>query len=131
MGFILRWLFAFILLAATFNPTRWNFIRWAESNWNEQMALTVFLGLLLMVAYVIYLRATFRSIGVLGIALVAALVAALIWVLIDWGVLSLENRNMNVWLGIMVLSLILGTGLSWSIIRRRLSGQVDIDDIDE
>lgn len=131
MGFILRWFFAFILLAATFNPTKWNFVRWAEANWNDQMPLTVFFGLLLIVAYIIYLRATLRSIGVLGMALVAALVGALIWVLIDWGVLTLENTSTNVWLGILALSIILGIGLSWSLVRRKLTGQADIDDIDE
>jgi high-affinity Fe2+/Pb2+ permease len=77
------------------------------------------------------LRATVRSIGMLGMVLVAALVGALVWVMIDWGLLSLENRSFNVWLGIIVLSVVLGIGLSWSIARRRLTGQADIDDVDE
>jgi hypothetical protein len=131
MGFILRWLFAFVLLAATFNPTEWNFVRWAEANWGGQMPLVVLFGLILFAAYVIYLRATLRSIGPFGMALVAALVGALVWVLIDWGVLSLANRNLNLWLGIFALSVVLGIGLSWSIVRRRLSGQADVDDVDE
>lgn len=63
--------------------------------------------------------------------LVAALFAALIWVLIDMGVLALGNRSLNVWLGLLVLSLILGIGLSWSIVRRRVSGQADVDDVDD
>jgi hypothetical protein len=131
MGFFLRWLFAFVLLAATFNPTRWNYLRWAEANWGIETPLVVLLGLILVVAYVIYLRATFRSIGPLGMALVAALVGALVWVLIDWGVLTLQNPSLNTWLGLFALSVILGIGLSWSIVRRRLSGQVDMDDVDE
>lgn len=52
------------------------------------------------------------------------------WVLIDWGVLTLANRSLNLWLGILVLSLILGIGLSWSILRQRLSGQASVDEID-
>jgi hypothetical protein len=131
MGFLLRWLFAFVLLAATFNPTPWNFVRWAEANWREQMPLAVLLGLILLAAYAIYLRATLRSIGPLGMMLVAALVAALLWVLIDFGVLSLSNPTLNTWLGLLALSVVLGIGLSWSIVRRRLSGQADVDDVDE
>lgn len=131
MGFVLRWVVAFLLLALTFNPTDWNFTRWAAASWQEQMPLVVFAGLVLFTGYVIYLRATLRSIGGLGMMLVAALFAALIWVLIDWGVLSLENRSLNVWLGLFVLSLILGVGLSWSIVRRDLSGQADMDDVDQ
>lgn len=131
MGFILRWLFAFVLLAATFNPTRWNYVRWAEANWGLQTPLVVLLGLVLIVGYVIYLRATFRSIGAFGMGLVAAVVAALVWVLIDWEVLTLDNPTLNTWLGLFLLSVVLGIGLSWSIVRRRLSGQADVDDVDE
>lgn len=131
MGFILRWAFAFILLAVTFNPTRYNFIRWASENWRDQMPLTALFTIVLIIAYAVYIRATFRSIGPIGMGLIIALVGALIWVLIDWGVLSLENRSLNVWLGIVLLSVVLGIGLSWSLVRRKLTGQVDIDDVDE
>ena len=131
MGFLARWAVAFVLLTLTFNPTEINFVRWARADWSGQAPLIVLAGLILLTGYVIYLRATLRSIGGFGMALVAAIFAALIWVLIDWGVLSLDNRSLNVWLGLVVLSLILGIGLSWSIVRRKLSGQADVDDVDE
>lgn len=130
-GFILRWLVAFGLLAATFNPTDWNYIRWTRENFDTQMPLAVLAGLLLLVGYIIYLRATVRSIGAFGMGLVLAIVAALLWVLYDYGVLTLENQSVNVWLGLLALSLVLGIGLSWSHVRRRLSGQADMDDVDE
>lgn len=131
MGFALRWLVAFALLAATFNPTDWNYARWVQANWNEQMPLAVLFGLILLVGYIIYLRATLRSIGAFGMGLVMAIVAALLWVLYDYGWLRLENRSFNLWLGIIALSLVLGVGLSWSHVRRKLSGQADMDDVDE
>lgn len=131
MGFLLRWVAAFVLLALTFNPTDWNYARWAGASWAEQMPLVVLAGLLLFVGYVIYLRATLRSIGAFGMLLVVAVFAALVWVLFDFGVLSLGNPTMNTWLGLLAMSLVLGIGLSWSIVRRRLSGQADVDDIDE
>ncbi len=131
MGFLLRWVAAFVLLALTFNPTDWNYARWAGASWGEQMPLVVLAGLLLFVGYVIYLRATLRSIGAFGMLLVVAVFAALVWVLFDFGVLSLGNPTMNTWLGLLAMSLVLGIGLSWSIVRRRLSGQADVDDIDE
>ena len=93
--------------------------------------MVVLAGLILLTGYIIYLRATFRSIGTFGMGLIAAIFAALVWVLIDMGILGLENRSLNVWLGILALSLILGIGLSWSLVRRRLTGQADVDDIDE
>ncbi len=131
MGFLIRWIFAFVLIAATFNPTDWNFTRWAQENFDSNIPLTVLFGLLLFIGYVIYLRATLRSIGGFGMFLVFAVFAALIWVLYDIGVLSLNNSNLNVWMGILALSLILGIGLSWSFVRRAISGQFDVDDADE
>ena len=131
MGFLIRWLAAFALIAATYNPTRWNYVSWASENLSAQLPLAVFLGLLLFTGYVIYLRATLRSIGVFGMALVLALFGALIWLMWDRGLLSLESPTLTTWLAILALSLILGIGLSWSFVRRAISGQYDVDDADE
>jgi hypothetical protein len=131
MGFLLRWLAAFALVAVTFNPTQWNYLRWARENADAQLPMAVLLGLLLFVAYVIYLRATLRSIGGFGILLVTAVVAALLWVLWDWGWLSLDDPDLSLWIGIFAVSLVLGIGMSWSFVRRALSGQYDVDDADE
>jgi hypothetical protein len=131
MGFFLRWLFAFVLLAATFNPTDLNYVVWARNNWDAQLPLVVLFGLILFVGYVIYLRATLRSIGAFGMLLVIAVVGALIWVLWDWGILSFDSRAVSGWIAIFALSVVLGIGLSWSFVRRALSGQYDVDDADE
>ncbi|ARC89953.1 DUF6524 family protein [Rhodovulum sp. MB263] len=127
----LRWLVAFLLLALTYNPTSWNYVRWAMAGWDTQTPMVLLAGLVLFTGYVIYLRATLRSIGPFGMVLVTALVGALIWVLVDWKVLRLDNPGLNTWIALLALSFILGVGLAWSILRRRLSGQADIDDVDE
>ena len=131
MGMFLRWLFAFLLLALTYNPTEWNYVKWALVNYQAYMSIAVLLGLVLIIGYIIYLRATVRSIGAIGMFLVLAVVAALLWVLCDFGLLDIHNNDQNVWLGIFALSVVLGIGLSWSHVRRALSGQADMDDLDE
>lgn len=131
MGFIIRWLFAFVLLAATYNPTQWNFTRWTTDHFDDQLPLTVLFGLILLVGYIIYLRATLRSIGLFGMLLILAVVGTIIWVLFDQGIIDLSNPTLNIWIGIATLSVVLAVGLSWSIVRRKLSGQADIDDIDD
>ncbi|KGM48449.1 DUF6524 family protein [Pseudooceanicola atlanticus] len=131
MGFVLRWIFALVLVAATYNPTEWNYIAWITRSWPDQMPLAVLLGLLLLVGYIIYLRATLRSIGAFGMGLILAIFAALVWVLIDFQLLNLDDPGLNTWLAILALSFVLGIGLSWSLVRRRLSGQADVDDVDE
>ena len=131
MGFLYRWVCAFVLLALTYNPTQYNYIRWVLDFGRDNLSVAVLLGLLMLVAYIIYLRATLRSIGAFGMALILALVGALLWVLYDFGVLTLDDPGLITWLGLLAMSLVLGIGLSWSIVRRNLSGQADIDDVDE
>ena len=131
MGFIIRWLIALVLILLTYNPTEWNYTAWVSRTWPGQMPLAVLLGLLLLVGYIIYLRATLRSIGPLGMVLVIAIFSALIWVLVDAGVVRLDNPGINTWLGIVALSLVMGIGLSWSIVRRKVSGQADVDDVED
>ncbi len=87
-------------------------------------------GIALLIAWIVFLRATLESLGLLGIVLGGALFACLIWWLIDIKVLSLDSPSELTWIILLVLSLILASGMSWSHIRRRLTGQVDVDDHD-
>lgn len=131
MGFLIRWLLAFVLLTATYNPTQWNFVRWAMAHYTDMLSVTVLAGLVLLVGYIIYLRATLRSIGLFGMILVLSVAGTLIWVLFDQGFIDLSDPTINTWLAIVILSLVLAIGLSWSIVRRKISGQADVDDVDE
>ena len=130
MGFVIRWVLAFGLLAATYNPTQWNFVRWGMANYGDMLSVTVLAGLILLIGYIIYLRATLRSIGLFGMILVLAVAGTMLWVLFDQGLIDLSDPTLNTWVAIVVLSFVLAIGLSWSIVRRRISGQADVDDID-
>lgn len=131
MSFLLRWLFAALLVVATYNPTPLNYVDWVWQNYQSQMPVAVFCGTVLFIGYVIYLRATIRSIGLFGVILIAALVGSMVWVAYDKEWLTLANKTLNIWLGLLATSIILGAGMSWSIIRRAMTGQLDVDDWDE
>ena len=128
MGFLIRWVFAFVLLALTFNPSEWNFVRWATANWQDQMPLTVLGGLILLVAYVLFFTAVLRGIGGIGVVLILAVVSALVWVLVDFGWISLADPTSNTWIALIALSVVLAVGMYWGILWRRLSGQLEVDD---
>ncbi len=91
MSLFIRWLFAFALLALTYNPTRWNYVRWSSENYDRYLSVAVLLGLILIIGYIIYVRATLRSIGAFGMMLVMAVVASMLWVLYDFGLLDLGD----------------------------------------
>ncbi len=130
VSFILRWVFAFALVAATYNPTPWNYVRWASDNFRDQMPLVALFGLILFVGYVIYVSATWRAIGAFGMLLVLAIVGTLLWFLYDRGILSLENGSLNTWIGLFTVSVVLGIGMTWSLVWRRISGQLKVDETD-
>ena len=63
-----RFIFAFALVCLTWNPSRYNYVEWALAQWHEHLApLVVFVGLVLLIAWIVFVRATARSLGVLGI----------------------------------------------------------------
>jgi hypothetical protein len=128
MGFLIRWLAAFVLLAATFNPTELSYFHWARDNWNDQLPLAVLFGLILLVAFILFLTAVLRGIGALGVVLVVAVLAALVWVLVDFGWISLDNPSSNTWIALVMTSIVLAVGMYWGILWRRLSGQLEVDD---
>lgn len=131
MDILARIAVAFALVALTANPTPFSYLSWAVGAVAGQLPLVVLLGLLLLAGWIIFLRASLRSLGPFGMTLVAAIFAAFAWVLTDLGLLRLNDRQAAEWMAIAGLSVVLGTGLAWSHIRRRLSGQADVDDVDE
>ncbi|MBX2858943.1 MAG: hypothetical protein KTR17_09795 [Cellvibrionaceae bacterium] len=137
-GFGLRFFFALLLVYASYNPSGYSYVQWVLRSINppddSPLNITPYLaisGMVLVIGWVIYLRATFRSLGVIGLVLASVLFGCFVWLFIDLGWLSLTNVSAMAWITLALLALILALGMSWSHVRRRLSGQVDADDVDE
>ena len=84
--FITRWFVALALVMATFNPTSWSYLSWLLADWpSDDLPLKALAGVVLLIAFVIFLRATWRAIGPVGLVLAGLFFAAVLWVLIDYG----------------------------------------------
>lgn len=129
--FLWRWGTALLLVVLTFNPTGWSYVHWVTGDAGSMLPLKVLTGLLLLAAYVILVRASIRSLGAFGMALTAAVLLALVWLFVDLGILTIDRGSVLTWVALLVTATILAVGLSWSYVRRKLSGQVDMDDVDE
>jgi hypothetical protein len=129
--FLIRLVAAIFLVFATYNPTQYSWFRWISNATDKFDPVILFTGIVLLIGWVIYLRATARSLGILGIILALAFVASLIWALVDFGLLSISNPTFFQYIVLFVLSLVLATGMSWSHIRRKMTGQIDVDDVEE
>ena len=130
-SFLGRWLFAAALTFGTYNPSPYSYVDWLLGENTEFGPVLAIVGLILLIAWIIYLRATFMSMGWLGVALGAALFGCIIWLFVDLGWLSLDSTSLLGYLALLLLSLILAAGMSWSHIRRRLTGQFDVDEMDD
>jgi len=133
-GYFIRLLFALVLVFATYNPTGWSFFHWlrdqAMDTGTQMLALMVLIGIVILIGWVIFIRATFRSLGAFGTILAVAFFAALIWVVLELLPVARDNRQLLVYLIQFGLAGVLSAGLSWSHVRRRLTGQIDVDEAD-
>lgn len=130
-GVLWRLLFAVIVVMGTYNPSGHSYFHWAIMRMPPFDPVRVVTGILLLIGWVIFLRATLRSLGGLGLLLVSALCASLLWLVIDWGFIPKDSIMAVTYSVLTIISIILTVGITWSHIRRRLSGQADMDDVDE
>jgi hypothetical protein len=137
-GFAIRFVFALALVYATYNPWGVSYAAWltgswapaGESSWFASPALKFVIGVALAIAWVVYGTAARRSLGGVGILLVVALCAGVIWLLVEQGVFSMANLPTLTHIALVVVAFVMAIGVSWSHARRRLTGQVDTDEID-
>jgi hypothetical protein len=133
-GLLLRVIGALVLVYATFNPTGRSYFHWAlgpligvGAPSGGSTALKFLVGIVLLIGWVVVLQATRRSIGIAGALLALALCGGLIWLLVEQQVVSPTGSAAIAHIALIAISLVLGVGMSWSLVSRRLTGQVDTD----
>lgn len=129
-SFFLRLLAALALTFLTYNPTGYSWFHWARADLPGVTPLMALSGVALVIGWTVYVRATLRSLGALGLILAFAFFGTLIWLVVDVGLVPADSVTAVTWLVLTLLASVLAVGLSWSHIRRRLSGQVDMDEVE-
>jgi len=130
-GVLIRFVFALMLVLLSYNPSGYSFFHWVYQDLTTITPYVVIAGLILLIGWGFYTRATFNSLGLVGIVLFAALFGCLIWLFVYWGWLSLGNITAMAWLIEILLASLLTVGMCWSHFTRRMSGQIDVDDIED
>lgn len=131
VGFLLRAAFALVLVLLTYNPSGYSYAHMLQAGFPAITPLEAVLGILLLIGWFVFLRATLASIGALGMLLLLALFGALIWLIVSWGWVKLSNTSVIAWISLVVLALILAVGMSWAHLYRRWSGQATVEDTDD
>jgi hypothetical protein len=130
-GFLVRAILSLALVLLTFNPSGYSYVHLVAEGFPEITPVEAVLGILLLIGWIIFLGATLRSIGLLGMVLAFALCAALIWMMVSWGWVGLENTHALTWIGLVVLGLIMAIGMAWAHLYRRWTGQATVDEVNE
>lgn len=128
---VVRFLFAFSLVVATYNPEAYSYYHWGLQDIHSITAIKVFVGVVLLIGWTIFIRATFHSLGAIGLLLTFAFFGALLWVIIDLNWIPTDSVRVMSYVIMIFISWILTTGMSWSFIRRKMSGQYDVVESEE
>lgn len=124
-GALIRLAFALVLVLATFNPSGYSVTHWVTAPPVAVTPAKAVAALVILIGWLMCLRTAFIALGKVGLLLGVALFAAVIWLLVDREILTLTGSAI-VWVSEIVVGILLGVGLSWSLLRTKVTGQVEV-----
>ncbi|MCP4433413.1 MAG: hypothetical protein GY806_20745 [Gammaproteobacteria bacterium] len=127
-SFIMRLLFATALVFTSYNPSGYSWVGYLQSEVPKVYLAAS--GIVLLIGWVMFLRATWNSLGAIGTVLAVGFFGIIVWLFIEWGFFTLEDSSVIQWVVEIVIAAVLAVGMSWSHLRRRISGQYDTDEIE-
>lgn len=132
-GFALRFLAALALVLLTYNPSGFSAFHWVTSaiGASEFGPLHLLLIGVLLAGWTIFWVATWRALDTLGVVLASIVLGAIIWLLYDLGILRADSVSGITWVVLVFLAAVLTIGVSWSHIWRRVTGQLNVEHVDD
>ena len=131
-----RFLFALAMVCLTWNPTPINYVEWMLAQFDpversELWPLVAISGIVLLGAWIFFLRTTARALGTFGIVLCIGLAVTVFWALFKYNIVSTGSQTLIAWLVLVLFSAMLAAGMSWAHLRARWSGQATVDEVDQ
>ena len=134
IGFLWRLAAALVLVLVTFNPSgysAWHWIGTALGPDADFGPLHLLLIGVLAAGWAVFLIATWRALGALGSVIAGLIVCAVIWLFYDIGMLESNTLSAITWISLVALSVVLAVGVSWSHLWRRITGQINVEDVND
>ncbi len=133
LGFIWRWIAALALVLLTFNPSGHSAYHWvAEAVGTGRFGpLNLLVIGLLLAGWSVFWIATWRALDTLGVVLAVMILGAITWFLVDLGWIRTDSVPAMTWVALVCVATILAIGVSWSHVSRRVTGQVNVEDVDD
>ena len=125
-GFALRFMAAIALVFGSYNPSGHSYYHWVASLESADLPAKILTGLLVLAGWVVFFRATSRSLGPVGAILAGSVCGVALWWLIDLNVVA-QSADAITYAVLFIVSVILTLGLTGSFVWRRLTGQYQVD----
>ncbi len=128
-AFLIRLFAALFIVFSSYNPSGFSYYHWVVDTWPRDWLLQVPIVPAYLIAYGLLLRATFRGLRPIGMILAIALMATIVWLLVDMDVVRLASAADFGLILLYMLAGLLAAGVSWMRIWTRLTGQASYDDL--
>lgn len=132
-SFLWRLAFTLVVVLITFNPTPYSYVQWMKGSMspNTLGPEHAVAGVVLLAGWAIIVSATQRALGSLGLIILAAFLGTVVWWLVDAGILAAASMTAVEWITLVCLAVGLAVGMSWSFIWRRMTGQYEVDEVND
>jgi hypothetical protein len=124
-GILVRVLSVALLVSGTYNPSGYSYYHWVFHGGADHWASKAVVGQIIVVAFIFCGNTAARSLGLLLSVPLLLVIGTGIWLLSEWRVVDLSSGLQRTLVFEVVIVLLLGAGVSLSLIRYRLSGQLD------
>jgi hypothetical protein len=133
LGFLWRFGTALVLVFLTYNPSGHSTFHWVTSAIGASEFGPEYLLLIgvLLAGWAVFWVATWRALGTLGVTLSIIVLGAIIWLFFDIGLLESKSVSAITWISLFCLAAVLAIGVSWSHVWRRITGQINVEDVDD
>jgi len=133
LGFLWRFVAALLLVLVTYNPSHHSAYHWVTAAIGSSTFGPMHLLLVgvLLAGWAVFWIATWRALGTLGVTLAVVILGAIIWLLFDIGLLQSHSLSAVTWISLVCLAAVLAVGVSWSHLWRRITGQINVEDVDD
>src|SRR5512144_764210 len=118
LGLLVRTLACFGLVFATWNPTGYSYLSWIHGD--ATLAAKSVAGAALLALHVLFARITWLSLGPFGVAAATAVLVSAVFALSELGAVDLGSALTRNYLSLMGVALLLATGVTWSLVKRRV-----------
>jgi hypothetical protein len=120
-----RFVLALVVIFATYNPEGVSYVHWLRQG-GGSLPLKAFVGVVLLIAWVLLVRTARSSLGTTGLVLTAAFFGTLTWLVMSFAHLEAHSARAITYVVGVALAGVLSVGFGWARTRQKLTGQVDV-----